>query len=79
MLAVQRGQSSVRAVGGDLKGKISPLFHLVGILSALFVDTHGKLGVVIGTGCYTIVALIWIVPDGDRRIGRAVHESRAPD
>ncbi|KJE24373.1 putative integral membrane protein [Frankia torreyi] len=66
-----------RAVGWDLKGRISPLFYLAGILSAQFVDTHGKVGVIIATGCYTVVALIWIVPD--RRIGRAVREFGAPD
>ncbi|WP_201784246.1 hypothetical protein [Frankia sp. ACN1ag] len=60
-----------------VEGRISPLFYLAGILSAQFVDTHGKVGVIIATGCYTVVALIWIVPD--RRIGRAVREFGAPD
>ncbi|MCM3887094.1 TMEM175 family protein [Frankia sp. R82] len=66
-----------QAIGADLKGRVSPLLYLVGILCAQFVDPHGRLGVVIASGCYILVALIWIVPD--RRIGRVAREVDSPD
>jgi uncharacterized membrane protein len=66
-----------RAIGWDAKGKLSPMLYLTGILSAWFVDTHGRIGVIIASACYTAVALVWIVPD--RRIGRAVSEFGSPD
>jgi uncharacterized membrane protein len=53
-----------QALGHDLKGKISPLFYLGGIVLA-FVDTR------ISDAFYVLVALMWLVPD--RRIERAVR------
>jgi uncharacterized membrane protein len=66
-----------RALGRDLKGKLSPVLYLAGILMAQFVDPSGKVGVALAVGCYVAVALLWIVPD--RRIDRAVREFGAPD
>jgi uncharacterized membrane protein len=61
-----------RAIGTDFKGKLSPIFYITGILSALI---FGKpVGVGIALGCFVTVALIWIVPD--RRIDRAVTDVR---
>jgi hypothetical protein len=51
-----------RALGRDLKGKISPLLYLAGILSA-FLSTW------IADAIYLFVALLWLVPD--QRIERA--------
>jgi uncharacterized membrane protein len=48
-----------RAVGGDWKGKLSPLFYLAAIPMA-FVATWVSLALYVG------VALVWLVPD--RRI-----------
>jgi uncharacterized membrane protein len=48
-----------RAVGGDWKGKLSPLFYLAAIPLA-FVATWASLAL------YVAVALVWLVPD--RRI-----------
>ncbi|HEV7239658.1 MAG TPA: TMEM175 family protein [Thermoanaerobaculia bacterium] len=48
-----------QAVGGDLKGKISPVLYLAAILLA-FVNP------LIADGIYAFVALMWLVPD--RRI-----------
>jgi len=48
-----------RAVGRDLKGKLSPVFYLTAIPLA-FVESR------ISAALYVIVALIWLVPD--RRI-----------
>ncbi len=54
-----------RAVGRDLKGKLSPLVYLLAITLALLdVPMAGLL--------YVLVALIWLVPD--RRIERVLAE-----
>ena len=66
-----------RAVGVDLKGKASPVVYLTGILSALFVDRNGQVGVGIALACFVAVAILWIIPD--RRIDRAVREHEPPD
>lgn len=66
-----------RAVGGDFKGKVSPVFYLVGIFSALVIDPHGHIGVGIALGCYVGVAIMWVVPD--RRIDRFVVEREFSD
>jgi uncharacterized membrane protein len=48
-----------RAVGGDWKGKLSPLFYVAGIVSTWWSPW-------IAEALYVAVALIWLVPD--RRI-----------
>ena len=53
------------ALGNDLKGKISPLLYLAGILLA-FVDRWISLGL------YVTVALMWLIPD--RRIESSLIE-----
>jgi uncharacterized membrane protein len=50
-----------RAVGRDLKGKISPVLYVIAIAGA-FLDTW------ISRAVYISVALIWLIPD--RRIER---------
>lgn len=45
-----------RAVGGDWKGKASPVLYSLGIAGAFF---HGFISL----ACYVAVALIWVVPD----------------
>jgi len=64
----KQGAHSVlaKALGSDIKGKISPLLYLAGIVLA-FVSPW------ISIGLYVLVAVIWLVPD--RRIERAVRES----
>ena len=54
-----------RAIGGDWKGRASPLFYLTGIGLA-FVQPW--MGLVL----FVAVALIWLIPDG--RIERALTE-----
>jgi uncharacterized membrane protein len=66
-----------QAVGRDIKGKISPVFYLAGILSALAIDRSGDVGVWIALGCFVGVAIMWVVPD--RRIDRAVREHEPQD
>jgi uncharacterized membrane protein len=53
-----------RAIGRDLKGKVSPVLYTAGILSA-FVDSR------IAGAIYLLVALLWLIPD--RRIERVVR------
>ena len=45
-----------KAIGGDLKGKLSLLIYLAGFLLS-FVNTW------IGISAYIIVVIIWIIPD----------------
>ena len=52
-----------KAVGRDWKGKLSPLFYLIAILSAFASHWAAK-------AIYVLVALIWLIPD--RRIERAL-------
>jgi uncharacterized membrane protein len=57
------------AVGADLKGKISAVVNLIGVLSALLID---GAGVWIAGACYVGVIVLWVVPD--RRIDRVVGQ-----
>lgn len=64
------GENSLiaRAVGRDIKGKLSPVLYALAIACA-FVSPW------ISGGLYVLVALVWIIPD--RRIERAIHEHGA--
>jgi uncharacterized membrane protein len=57
-----------RALGRDWKGKVSPLIYLAGLALALI---HPLLGLC----AYTVVALIWLVPD--RRVEQYVTRAGA--
>jgi len=61
----KHGADSVlaRAVGADLKGKLSPILYLAAI-AVTFVETRMAMAI------YVVVALIWLIPD--RRIERAI-------
>ena len=65
----QQGEASPlrRAIGRDLKGKVSPFVYLAGIALAFVSTTASDL-------LYLGVALAWLIPD--RRIETAIHESR---
>jgi uncharacterized membrane protein len=67
---VQGGSGLRQALGRDLKGKISPVLYLCGIALA-FVNPWLAMLV------FTIVAIMWLVPD--RRVERylAARESRS--
>ena len=68
IIAVQGGNSLLaRAIGRDLKGKISPILYIIAIPAA-FVSRW------VSGALYVLVALIWLVPD--RRIERALAEER---
>ncbi len=53
------------ALGRDLKGKLSPAFYALAILTACFWPW-------LADALYILVALLWLIPD--RRIERAVTE-----
>jgi uncharacterized membrane protein len=57
-----------RAVGGDWKGKASPILYAIAIATAFW--SHG-----VSQAIYVLVALIWLVPD--RRIERALAATDA--
>jgi uncharacterized membrane protein len=59
-----------RAVGADLKGKLSPVIYILGIIFA-FVDRW------ISVALYVAVALIWLIPD--RRVERTLTARRPGD
>ena len=52
-----------RAIGGDWKGKVSPLLYLIAMFSAFWVHWLAQ-------AIYVLVALIWLVPD--KRIERVI-------
>jgi hypothetical protein len=55
-----------RAIGGDWKGKISPVLYCSGIAGAF---VHGFISL----ACYVAVAFIWVIPD--LRIERALSSA----
>ena len=63
LIAVNGGPASplARAVGRDWKGKLSPVFYVVGIASSFVLPW-------LAGAAYVAVALMWLVPD--RRIER---------
>jgi len=64
-IVASQGRESLlkRAIGGDWKGKLSPVLYVVAILSAYWSQW-------ISQGIYVLVALIWVIPD--RRIERVL-------
>jgi uncharacterized membrane protein len=60
------GSVLAQALGSDLKGKISPLLYLAGIVLVLVTPW-------LSIAVYVLVALMWLVPD--RRIENALRES----
>jgi uncharacterized membrane protein len=58
-----------RAVGHDMKGKLSPILYVIAIAAA-FVKPA------IAGAIYVLVALIWVIPD--RRIERVLANGQTP-
>jgi uncharacterized membrane protein len=61
------GSLLARAVGSDVKGRLSPVLYCVGI-GLSFVNRW--LGIIV----YVVVALMWLVPD--RRVERVIGASQ---
>jgi uncharacterized membrane protein len=71
VLTIYRGPGGRRlrqALGADLKGKLSPAVYITGILLCLWNPLAGL-------ATYTVVAVIWLVPD--RRVERFLAEEGA--
>jgi uncharacterized membrane protein len=62
-----------RALGRDLKGKISPLLYTAGIIAAANIGEYAGWATAIALGLYVLVAIIWVIPD--RRIEHAVRDA----
>jgi TMEM175 potassium channel family protein len=57
LIAIQpEGSNLARAIGGDTKGKVSPLLYGIAIPIAFVAP-------MVSVGLYVLVAAIWIVPD----------------
>ena len=58
LLIKSQGKNSKlkKAIGNDIKGKISPILYLTGIISAFFLP-------VISLFFYALTAVLWIIPD----------------
>ncbi len=54
------------AIGGDWKGKLSPVLYVLGMLVSFAWPRAAQ-------ALYVLVALMWLVPD--RRIERSLHEA----
>jgi len=57
-----------KAVGRDLKGKLSPVLYILAIVATL-------LSPLIAEAIFVIVALIWLIPD--RRIENVLSRNEA--
>ena len=68
LIIVSQGRDSLlkRALGRDLKGKLSPALYLSAIVAAFWAP-------LVSQAIYLLVALLWLVPD--RRIERVVSDS----
>jgi uncharacterized membrane protein len=66
-IIASQGENSLlaRAVGRDIKGKVSPLLYGIAIFASFFTPW-------IADGVYVFVALMWLVPD--RRIERVLGD-----
>ena len=69
ILSRHGGKNSVlaRAIGNDLKGKISPVIYVVAIIAAFY---NPKIAGML----YVLVAVIWLIPDN--RIERILDEEK---
>jgi uncharacterized membrane protein len=70
LIIASQGPESLlkRAVGGDWKGKASPLIYSLAIVLAFWQHWLAQ-------ALYVLVALIWLVPD--KRIERVIHHDPA--
>ena len=67
LIIASHGKDSVlkKAIGRDVKGKVSLLLHLIAIVASFWFQF-------VSLGLYSLVALIWLVPD--KRIEKVLHK-----
>ena len=60
MILRLHGSDSIlkKAIGNDLKGKLSPVLYITAIVLSVFDISQWAAG-----GLYVLVAIIWLVPD----------------
>jgi uncharacterized membrane protein len=70
-IIARHGRESLlaKAVGRDLKGKLSPVLYVIAIFAAFFVPW-------VAGALYVLVAALWLVPD--RRIERVLAGRKGP-
>ncbi|HSI27622.1 MAG TPA: TMEM175 family protein [Aeromicrobium sp.] len=64
-----------RALGTDVKGKISPVLYSFGILFAAVSGEEARWATAMAIAIFVLVAIIWVIPD--RRIEKAVIDAHA--
>jgi uncharacterized membrane protein len=64
-----------RALGNDVKGKISPVLYSFGILFAAVSGEDARWATAMAIAIFVLVAIIWVIPD--RRIEKAVIDAHA--
>jgi uncharacterized membrane protein len=69
-IIASQGPTSVirKAIGGDWKGKLSPLLYVAGIVGSFFSSWAAQT-------IYAFAALLWLVPD--RRIEHALWQAQS--
>jgi uncharacterized membrane protein len=73
ILRVEGDQSPLRrAIGRDLKGRVSPFLYAAGIASASLGGDEPSVATWIALSFFVTVAVIWLVPD--RRIEHVILE-----
>jgi uncharacterized membrane protein len=73
-----RGSVLRRAIGGDFKGKISPVGYIVGCIAAALGGAGSGLarpGIWVAVACYVAIAALWVIPD--RRIETVITAQQA--
>ena len=69
IITSQGSESPLKAaIGGDWKGKLSPILYVLGIISTLLWSW-------VAQALYVLVALMWLVPD--RRIEKSLNHDDA--
>ncbi len=68
LIIKNHGKESIlaKALGKDIKGKISPILYILGIILSFY-------NIFISGGMYILVAIIWLIPDS--RIEKALKEN----
>jgi len=69
LIIKDHGKDSIlsKALGNDLKGKISPILYVLGIITTFF-------NVWISGAIFVLVAIIWLIPDS--RIEKALQKEK---
>ncbi|MGH3248175.1 MAG: TMEM175 family protein [Trebonia sp.] len=68
-----------KAIGADIKGKMSPVGYIAGCVAALLGGAGtgpGRPGIWVAVACFVAVACMWVIPD--RRIERRMEMAITP-